>query len=168
VKRLAIVLVLALAGCTSTAPAPVATSSTPAAPVVQALVPIVPETLDAATAETETERLADAIQSLITDTDIIFVDAHAQVIDATDSTEPYYGVIRTITINAATDPVVLAQSISGLLKASGWNEDETTEDVGLTLDALDQSGWFLLLGGDSSVANQSVITIQLASPDLPE
>ena len=164
-KRLAIVLVLALAGCSSATPAPVATTEAPQ-PLVQAVVPVVPDTLDATTAEAETKRLADAIQSLVTD--IVYVDDHSQLNAATDSTAAFYGVIRTITVDATTDPVVLAQSISGVLKASGWNEDETTQDVGLTLDALDQSGWFLLLGGDSSVAGQSVVTIQLASPDLPE
>lgn len=161
-KRLALVLVLALAGCTAT-PAPVATTSAP--PLIQAVVPVVPDTLDATTAEAETVRLADAIQTLVTD--IVYVDDHSQLNEATDDTAAYYGVIRTITVDAATDPVVLAQSIAGVLAASGWTTDESTTDTGLSLDALDSSGWFLLLGGDATVEGQSVVTLQLASPDLP-
>ena len=163
-KRLALVLLLALTGCTATAtPAPVV--STSSAPLIQAVVPVVPDTLDATTAQTETVRLADAIQTLVTD--IVYVDDHSQLNKATDATAAYYGVIRTITIDAATDPVVLAQSIAAVLKASSWTEDETTTEPGLSLDALHSSGWFLLLSGDSTVPGQSVVTLQLASPDLP-
>ena len=161
-KRLALVLLLALTGCTAATPAPAV--STSAAPLIQAVVPVVPDTLDATTAQTETVRLADAIQTLVTD--IVYVDDHSQLNEATDATAAYYGVIRTITIDAATDPVVLAQSIAAVLKASGWTEDETTTEPGLSLDALHSSGWFVLLGGDSTVAGQSVVTLQLASPDL--
>jgi hypothetical protein len=162
----ALLLVLALAGCTSAVtPAPTPTAT--AAPVDVDVVPVVPETLDESTAEAETVRIADQVQALIGNSNIVHVDDHAQVVEATDDAAAYYGVIRTVTIEQLTDPIILASTMVAVLEASGWVEAQHTDEGGIVLTALGSEGWFLLVGGDSSVAGQSVITIQLASPDLP-
>jgi hypothetical protein len=168
-KRIAAVLVvLALAGCTDAAtPAPTPTATATAAPIDEAVVPVVPQTLDATTAEAETVRLADEVQALIGNSNIVHVDDHAQVVDATDDAAAYYGVIRTVTLEETTDPIFLASTMVAVLEASGWEEAQHTDEGGIVLTALGSSGWFLLVGGDASVEGQSVITIQLASPDLP-
>jgi len=176
VKRLvgAFAVLLALTGCTTSTDdaAPTVAPTTSAAPTDPDLVPVVPVDLDTDSAETETTRIADAIQGLIDPSDIVNVDDHSQVVDKTTDVAGYYGVIRTITLESSADPVLLAQTIVGVMESSTWLERESTNDAGLYLTALASStdaasSWFLLVGGDSTVEGQSVLTLQLASPDLP-
>lgn len=170
----ALAVLIALTGCTTSTDdaTPTATPTTSAAPTDPELIPVVPVTLDEDSAETETKRIADAIQGLIDPSDIVNVDDHSQVVDATTDVAGYYGVIRTITLEPTADPIVLAQTMVSVMESSTWIERESTNDGGIYLTALASSeeaasSWFVLVGGDSSVEGQSVVTLQLASPDLP-
>jgi hypothetical protein len=58
-----------------------------------------------------------------------------------------------------------------LLVAAGWKLRDHTTATGKYLAAMSSStnpteAWFLLLGGDSTVAKEPVVTVQLASPDI--
>ena len=58
-----------------------------------------------------------------------------------------------------------------LLVAAGWKLEDSTSATGKYIAAMSSSktpskAWFLLLGGDSTVKKQPVVTVQLASPDL--
>ena len=161
---------LALAGCTASDPAPVKSTASSA---LSSLQPVVPKKLTAASAKTATVNLANSIDTLISSPDIVYIDNHAQLVPATKSAASYYGVLRTITVNATLDPLQQAEAMEKLLVAAGWKEDQTTTDKGKYIAALSsdisnpEQSWFLLLGGDSTVAKQPVVTVQLASPDLP-
>lgn len=172
-KWAVLALALVLTGCTASTPAPSGTDAaatstpTPTEAAVKDLVPVVPDALTAETAETETTRVADAIEALIDASLIIHVDQHEQLVPATDEAGEYYGILRTITLEQPTDPIDLATTIAAVMTASGWQTAESTNDGGISLHALGQSGWFVLVGGDSTVEGQSVLTLQVASPDLP-
>jgi hypothetical protein len=172
IAAVAIVAVgLALSGCTSGTPGAKPTSSTSSA--LDSLLPAVPKALTAATAKKATVNLADSIGTLISSPDVVYVDNHSQLVPATKTDASYYGVLRTITVSASLDPLQQAEAMEKLLVAAGWTEDQTTTDKGKYLAAMSsdpaapQRSWFLLLGGDSTVAKQPVVTVQLASPDLP-
>jgi hypothetical protein len=172
VAAVAIVAVgLALAGCTSGTPTTKVTSS--ASSALDSLLPAVPSAITAATAKTATVNLANSIDALIASSDVVYVDNHSELVAATKTDASYYGVLRTITVSASLDPLQQAEAMEKLLVAAGWTKDQTTTDKGKYLAALSsdpaapQRSWFLLLGGDSTVAKQPVVTVQLASPDLP-
>lgn len=162
---------LALAGCTSGAPATKATSG--ASSALTTLQPDVPKTLTAANAKTSTVNLANEIDKLIASTDVVYVDDHSKLVAATKSTASYYGVLRTITVSTGLDPLQQAEAMEKLLVEAGWKEDQTSTVKGKYIAAMSSNAaaparsWFLLLGGDSTVAKQPVVTVQLASPDLP-
>ncbi len=162
---------LALAGCTGATPKSTASPSPTSA--LNSLQPVVPKTLNAATAKTATVNLADSIDTLIASTDVVYVDDHSQLVAATKSTPSYYGVLRTITVSTSLDPLQQAEAMEKILVEAGWKEDQTATDKGKYLAALSSNiaaparSWFLLLGGDSTVTKQPVVTVQLASPDLP-
>ncbi len=59
-----------------------------------------------------------------------------------------------------------------LLVAAGWKLEDHTTATGKYLAAMSSStnpaeAWFLLLGGDSTVTKSPVVTVQLASPNIP-
>ena len=164
-------LLLALAGCTPTeGPAPTPTT----APTATVLNPeLVPQALPAVTEQTaavEGTRIADAVEALLGDVEILGVDDASQVAPSVDDLPPYYVVYRTYTLDPATDPLALAQTIVAVLQKSGWSQYDAVNEGGVYLGALsggpDETPWFALIGGDASVAGQSVFTIQIASPDL--
>lgn len=176
----ALIAALVLAACS--APAPVSTASAtpsgastprpvPTASFDQSVVPDVPGGLDEESAETEAVRLADAIQALVPGGDIVYVDDHSQYVPASEQGAAYYGVIRTTTLDAAVSAGDLADSVIATLEASGWTQTQTTDQDGVALTALvsslDQAAWFVLVGGDDSTEGAPVLTVQLASPDLP-
>ena len=170
-----------LTGCTDTgadgadnggATTSVPTPETSSAPADSPLRPVMPDTLTGDTAETEATRLADSIQAMINPSDILFVDDHAQLVEETESGSPYYGILRTINLDASVDPVDLARDIVGQLTFADWEQREETDTEGsffvaMTSGDSTDATWVVLLGGDSTVEDQSVITLQLASPDLP-
>ena len=164
-------ITLALAGCTSADPTPTKSTSSSA---LSSLQPVVPKKLTGATAKTATVNLANSIDALISSPDIVYIDNHAELVPATKTVASYYGVLRTITVSSGLDPLQQAEAMEKLLVAAGWKEDQTsTATKGKYLAALSsdisnpEQSWFLLLGGDSTVAKQPVVTVQLASPDLP-
>jgi hypothetical protein len=174
IAAIALAAILALAGCTgSHKTTTVSTPKPTAATALGALEPVFPAKLTPTTAKSETVRVADAIQGLIAKTDIVYVDDHSQLVAATKSTPSYYGVLRTVNVSPSLDPIEQATAMSKLLVAAGWIERKNQSATGSYLDALssDPDGnksWFVLLGADSTAAKQPVVTIQLASPDLPK
>lgn len=166
---------LALGGCSlvgsSKSAAPKSTSTIASA--LQGLQPAVPSKLTAATAKTATVNLANELDSLVASTDVVYVDDHSKLVAATPTAGSYYGVLRTISVSPGLDPVEQATAMEKLLVAAGWIERETDSPTSKYLAALSSSSdpstaWFLLLGGDNSVPKQPVITVQLASPDIPK
>ncbi len=163
-------LALFLAGCTAAGPASTPSPSATAKLDTQ-LIAVMPGTLDAPTAQTETVRLADAIQALIPTDLVLHVDDHSQLVAKTGGTGHYYAVLRAISLQTATDPIAYAKALVASLIRAGWVERTTSDGTTNYLTALQSSRaatpWIVLVGGDSSVTDQSVISLQLASPDLP-
>lgn len=131
-----------------------------------------PANLTAASAKTATDNLAKQIDSLVAGSDIVFIDNHEKLIPATSSSGATYGVIRTINVSPKLDPIQQAEAMEKLLVVAGWKLEDHTSTKHTYLAAMSSSvdpsqAWFLLLGGDSTVAKQPVVTVQLASPDLP-
>jgi hypothetical protein len=175
---LALTLALALAGCSTSDGSGVAASTkaptsdpTSGATAVAALVPLSLSPLDRTTATTEGKRLADAVQGLIPSSELLYVDDHDQLTAASGGDAAFYGIARVISLEPADDPRAMAASMIQTLEASGWTVTRTTDDDGLTLTALVATSggqrWLILLGSDTTVEGQSVINLQLASPDLP-
>ena len=168
---LALALSALLAGCGLVGSGATTTSSHSPTNALDPLKPVFPTKLTAATAKTETIRIADQIQDLVAGRDIVFVDRHEKLIAATKTAGSYYGVLRTVNVSGSLDPLAQAQAMAKLLETAGWIEREHADDKGKYLVALSSSSdgakaWFLLLGGDGG-DKKPVVTIQLASPDLP-
>lgn len=172
--------VLALAGCASSssparsaAPSPANPTPAASAPVTPtAVTPVVPDHLTEASAGTETTRIADAIQALIDPAVVVHVDDHAQLVDRADGKGRYFGVLRTLTLDPATDPVAISAAIVATLKSSGWLSRNSSTVGGVSVNALTSdtaaaSAWFVVIGGDASMRGESVVSLQLASPDIP-
>jgi hypothetical protein len=170
---------LMLGGCTATAPAPNPTGAQGPSPVptkttaLNALLPVYPSVLTATTAKSTTVSIADSIQALVAKQSVVYIDDHSQLVPATSKTGSYYGVLRTISVAKSLDPLAQAEAMEKLLAAAGWIERDTATDKGKFLAAMSSSAtgakaWFLLLGGDSTNAKSPVVTVQVASPDLPK
>jgi hypothetical protein len=163
---------LALGGCTgSPAPTSTATPKPAKTSALTGLLPSYPAKFTAASAKSETVAAADNIQALVAKTDILYVDDHAELVPATKSAASYYGVLRTINVAPALDPLEQAEAMERLLVAAGWTERDSANQKGKYLAALTSNptgsrAWFLLVGGDSTKPKSPVVTIQLASPDL--
>ena len=167
-------LVLALAGCTTpAAETPMPTPTLTAAPSTVLNPDLVPMALGVVTeqnAAAEGNRIADALAALIEPTAIINVSDGSQLAPAADDLPPYYVVYRTYSLDPSVDALTLAQTIVAIQLQSGWTSYEETNESGQYLAALSggpaEAPWFALVGGDASVAGQSVITFQIASPDI--
>lgn len=161
----------ALTGCTAEAPQPTPSASE-TVPADPALAAKLPADYTPATAETETVRLADAIGALLPASIVKHVDNAAQLVPASAAAGSYYGVLRHITIDPTVDPVLVAKSVGQKLVASGWSELKASDTDGVHLITLVsgskvKSSWFIIVSGDPRTVGQSVVSIQLASPDLP-
>jgi len=163
---------LLLTGCT---PKPVSSSGpspTPSATIADpALRPTISPPLTAASAQKETERLADAIDDLIIPSSIVYVDNHSVLVTNTGKSGDAWGVLRTITLTPTTDPSQVAQSLVAVMEHSGWVLLHNTTDTGTTVIALasgteTKASWYALVSGDASKVGQSVVTVQLESPAL--
>jgi hypothetical protein len=155
------------------AAAPSATSpaTPPSASVAGPLTPVVPQPLTEASVSAETSRLADAIQALVDPAFVVNVDDHSQIVDKTDGTGRYFGVIRTLTLQPKTDAGAAATTIVTALQAAGWSTRKMPEEGKASVAALTSgpdpaAAWFAIVGADASVAGESVLSIQLASPDI--
>lgn len=162
---------LTLVGCTPDASVPTPSLT----PAVEGLLnpELVPRPLadrGSASATVEATRLADALQALIDSDTIINVDDKSQLAPAQDDLPAYYVAFRTYTLDPSIDPLVLAETLTGVLEQSGWIKEQSTTEGGIYVAALsggtEDSPWFMLVGGDATVDGQSVVTIQLASPDI--
>lgn len=141
-------------------------------PPEPALVPQYPTPYTADTAKTETIRLATAIDALFPSS-IVHIDNNDRLVDATATSGAYYGVLQNLTITLGLDPVPVATAVATRLVASGWRQLDAKDTSGVHVITLSSgvsaaTSWFLVLGGDSRVASQPVVSIQLASPDLPK
>ncbi|MBG6107079.1 hypothetical protein IWX88_000697 [Frigoribacterium sp. CG_9.8] len=168
-----LVLLLAVAGCSSSdvpKPMPTPTQSVPADP---ALTSVFPDDFTGAVAKTETVRLADAIVSLLPASIVVNVANTEQLVPATASSRSYYGVLRIISLDPTNDPVAISKAMVQKIEASGWTQRESSDDatgvhlVTLLSNSKPNISWLLQLSGDPRVAGQSVIQLQLVSPDLP-
>ena len=169
----ALIGVFLLTGCTDekiTTPAPSASASVAPDP---ALASIFPPDYTPASAETETVRIADEIVSLLPAATVLNVDSKSQIVAATDKTPAYFGELRIISLNPTIDPVAITKTLVQKIAASGWEIRGASDDVTgvhlatLTSNAKPNISWLLQLSGDPRITGQSVIQLQLASPDLP-
>ncbi|WP_394771222.1 hypothetical protein [Lacisediminihabitans sp.] len=171
----AVGVAIALAGCTPTAappsgsPSPSPSSSTVAASPLR---PVFPDPFDATSAAKESSRIGDAIEATVPTASIVYVDKHDQLVAATAKAPSYFGVLRAITLSPSLDPVATAGSIVTKLKAAGWMQLSSKDTGGVHLVTLSSGtlageSWFAVVSGDPSTAGQSVVVVQLASPDLP-
>ena len=140
---------------------------------LNSLQPVVPKTLTRASAKKATDDLAGQIDALVASTDTVYIDNHEKLVPATSSAAATYAVIRTINVSPSLDPLEQAEAMEKLLVAAGWKLEDSSTAKGKYLAAMSSSpaasrAWFLLLGGDSTVAKQPVVTVQLASPDIPK
>jgi hypothetical protein len=174
IVALSAALLAVLAGCSlvgASAPhTPKPTSSVSGA--LNSLQPVVPSKLTAASAKSATDALAKNIDSLVAGADVVYIDNHEKLIPKSASAGETYAVIRTINVSPSLDPIQQAEAMEKLLVAAGWKLEDHTSAKGKYLAAMSSSvdpsvSWFLLLGGDSSVPKQPVVTVQLASPDIP-
>jgi hypothetical protein len=164
-------LVLALAGCTSTDVTPAPTPTQTAASILDPdLVPMALGVVTADNAAVEGARLGDALEELIAPESIVNTSDASQVAPAVDDLPAYYVVYRTYSLDPAVDSLALAQTIVAIMLKSGWTSYEETNENGQYLAALSggpaDAPWFALIGGDASIAGQSVVTFQIASPDI--
>ncbi|HEX4057869.1 MAG TPA: hypothetical protein VHX87_06085 [Galbitalea sp.] len=170
----AMLVVGALAGCAQAGATPPSTPkpTSSIAGALDSLLPVVPKKLTAASAKKATDNLAKSIDALVAGSDIVYIDNHEKLIPATTSAAATYAVIRTINVSPSLDPLQQAEAMEKLLVAAGWKLEDHSSAKGKYLAAMSSSvdpsqAWFLLLGGDSTVPKQPVVTVQLASPDLP-
>ncbi|MCU1423429.1 MAG: hypothetical protein JWN36_3080, partial [Microbacteriaceae bacterium] len=128
---------LLLTGCMPKPSSSGSPTPTPSATIADpALRPTVAPPLTAASAQKETERLADAIDDLIIPSSIVYVDNHSVLVTNTGKAGDAWGVLRTITLTPTTDPSQVAQSLVAVLEHSGWVLLHNTTDTGTTVIAL--------------------------------
>jgi hypothetical protein len=164
---------LTLTSCTSAPPEPAVTSAAPIPSGIAALTTKFPATFDGDSAKAETVRVADAIQALIDKATILHVDNHEQLSPAKGNAAGYYGVIRVVTVSPEVDPISLSTTIASLLRSTGWIERQTSSETDTYAMALSSNSnpaqsWFVVITGDATTKGQPVVSIQLASPDLPK
>jgi hypothetical protein len=139
---------------------------------LDALVPTYPASYTVAVAKTNTVRAADAIQALITSTEIVHVDDQSKLVPATSTTGSYYGVERAITVTKGFDVILQAQAMEKLLVQAGWVSRQTstsTAGYSVALSAATSDGpAVLLLQADETPGASPAILIELESPDLPK
>lgn len=164
--------VIALTGCVPDA-APTPTSPSPSTSSSGSLLlPAFPDDFSAAAAESETVRIGDRIVALLNPTVVVNDDFFSQEVAATDGSGSYWGVLHTLTLDPSVEPIDQARTTVARMTEAGWIARDTTEENGtylaaLVSDADAATSWFAVVGADSSVAGQSVVSLQLASPTLP-
>ena len=168
----ALALVLALAGCTAAPETLLPTPTLTAAPTIlnPDLVPMALGVVTGEKAAAESTRLVDALQALIDPATILNVSDQSQLVPNDDDVPGFYGAYRTISLDPEVDALGLSQTIAAVLGQSSWVIQSETNEGGQYLAAISYGPpgnfWFALIGGDVSVSGQSVVTFQLASPDV--
>jgi hypothetical protein len=157
-----------LVGSSSSTPKPTATRQS----ALAALVPVYPAHLTAAKAKSATVATADAIQALITSTEIIHVDDRSRAVAATASTGAFYGVERAVTTAKGLDVIEQAQAMEKLLVQAGWIERNTntaTASYTVAMSTYTNAGAsVLLLEADETPGSPPAIVLEIESPDLPK
>lgn len=153
-------------------------ASDPDAPgaAASALLPVAPEpyTVEAVTAESA--RVGDLLAGFVDtgpsgESYVINDDEIAQVVEPVGGEALYYGVLHTLTLDPTVDAAAQVEALQTALTEGGWVEREVTDTeqqylVVLTGGTDAKRSWFLVVGADLSTAGESVVSIQLASPDL--
>lgn len=169
---LAFALPLMLTGCADAVTPTLKSTASPSVPADPALKSVFPDNFTADVAKLETVRLADEIVGLLPNSIVVHVDSRDQLVAATADTASYYGVLRIISLDPQHDPVAISKTMVQKLEASGWSQRQSTDDasgvhvVTLSSNKKPNISWLLQLSGDPRVAGQSVIQLQLGSPDL--
>lgn len=132
---------------------------------------MLPDEFTAAAVQSEAERLADALIATIDPGGVVHDDVYSQEVAETDGEGAYWGVLHTLTLDPAVDPAAAAESIALRLTEAGWVARDGTNEGGAYLIALSSSeapatSWFVVVGADTTVPGQPVVTLQLASPPL--
>ncbi|WP_165067628.1 hypothetical protein [Marisediminicola senii] len=135
------------------------------------LLPVWVEEFTLEYAQTETTRVGDRIAGLVAVAGLLNDDDYSQEVEAVADGR-YWGIIHTITLDPSVDSAAQAESVVATLDEAGWITRESTDTGESTLTALSSSeqsdqSWFLVIGADLSVEGQSVVTVQLASPNIP-
>lgn len=161
----------------SSAPAPAASPSPTGELAASTLVPVSPDPYTVEAVGAETTRVADLMVGFIDAGEgglgnLLNDDAVAQVVPAGGGAASYYGVIRTLTLDPSVDATAQATSLQSALVAGGWILRDVSDAGSASVATLSSSAepvesWFLQIGVDRSVPGESVISLQLASPDLP-
>lgn len=164
-----LVTALALTGCTAD-PTPGPTPSGSSA--VSALLPDYPADFTLAAAQSVTETIGKRIAGQVAQTSVINDDVHSVDNPATESSGEFWGVIHTLTLEQGVDPLVQAQAVITALESAGWlvgpvKSEKATFSAVFVSDANANKAWLVAVGADSSVAGQSVVTLQLTSPFIP-
>jgi hypothetical protein len=173
-RSLALVAIIALSlvGCTATDAPPTPSLTPPAALLNPELQPLALSAVTAETTRVEGTRIGDALQALIDPALILNVDDKSQVVPVDDDLPAYYAVFRTISFDTSVDCLALAETLATVLGQSGWVIEQSTNQDGIYVAAISggtaDAPWFILLGGDASQVDQSVVTVQIASPDIVE
>lgn len=140
---------------------------------LSALAPSYPAKLTAASAKSVTVKTADAIQALISPTDIVNVDNESKLVPATKSTAAYYGVARAVATAKGLDPIQQAEAMEKLLALGGWTKrksatTKTHYSVLMTRDTAAGTSVLGLQAVEVSKTSPAVVLITLESPDLPK
>ncbi len=141
------------------------------------LLPRNPESFSVETVTAEANRVGDLLVDFVDASEsgvpnVVNDDAIAQVVPADDTGASYFGVLHTLTLDASVDATTQVESLRTALVDGGWTEQDVTDTpeqylVALTSDSDASGAWFLVIGADRAEPGQSVVSIQLASPDLP-
>jgi len=176
IAPVALLTILALAGCTAEAPAPAPTPSA-SAPAVnpesadEAVVPLALEAITPEAVTAESTRLSDAVGTYVDPALVVGVDDQSQLTAADGNAASYYASFRTYTLTADTAPAPIGVTLTNVLEASGWTIYETANQDGIFIAVLTievgGAAWFGIVQADETVAGSPSVAFQLASPDLP-
>ena len=141
------------------------------------LLPVYPDPFTAETVAAESNRVGDLLVGFVDASEsgapnVVNDDAIAQVVPADESGGSYFGVLHTLTLDPSVDATTQVEALRSALVDGGWSEQEVTDTpaqylLAFTSDPDTPRSWFLVVGADRSEPEQSVVSIQLASPDLP-
>lgn len=164
-------------GADGSGQAPGASPSPTGALAASTLVPVIPDPLTVDAVKAETTRVADLMVGFIDSGEggignLLNDDAAEEIVPANGAAASVFGVLRTLTLDPSVDAAQQAESLRSALVAGGWIErkisnTQTGYVAVLSSSAEPSEAWFLQLGADLSVPGESVIALQLLSPNLP-
>lgn len=157
--------------------APAASPSPTGELAASTLVPVIPDPFTVEAVKAETTRVADLMVGFVDSGkggvgNLLNDDAAEEVVPANGDAASVFGVLRTLTLDPSVDAAAQAESLRSALVVGGWIERNISDtEAGyvavLSSSAEPSEAWFLQLGADLSVPGESVIALQLLSPNLP-